>query len=58
MNLVECYITEIVGKPTFLNGLWYQKVKYISYGTTGETELFCKNPEDFKVLCVNFKFYA
>ena len=56
MNLVECYITEIVGEPYYKFGFWWQKVKYNSYGVIGETELFDKEKLNFKTLKVGFMF--
>ena len=58
MNLVECYITEIVGEPYFAHNFWWQKVKYNSYGVIGETALFEKDKESFKTLTIGFMFLS
>lgn len=58
MNLVECCVTEIVGEPYYEFGLWWQKVKYDSYGFIDETELFHKEKSYFETVKVGFKFFA
>lgn len=58
MNLVECYVTEIIGQPYFKNGFWWQKVKYNSYGVIGETAFFYKDKSHFETINVGFKFFA
>jgi hypothetical protein len=56
MNLVDCYITEIIGEPYFKYDFWFQKVKYDSHGVISETELFDKEKDNLKILTIGFKF--
>ena len=56
MNLVECYVTKIIGEPYFEYNFWWQKVEYNSYGVIGETSLFHKDKESFKTITVGFMF--
>lgn len=58
MNLVECYVTEIIGEPYFRSGFWFQKVKYNSYGSVGETTLFDKEKSYFESVDVGFMFHS
>ena len=57
MNLVECYVTEIVGEPYFKYDFWWQNVKYNSYGVIGEAEFFHKEKTHFETIKIGFKFY-
>lgn len=58
MNLVDCYVTEIIGEPYFEHGFWWQKVKYDCYGRIAETSFFHKDKSHFKTITVGFKFLA
>ena len=57
MNLVDCYVTEIIGIPYFEYGFWWQKVKFNSYGVIGETKFFDKEKTSFETIKIGFKFY-
>ena len=57
MNLVECYVTEIIGDPYYEFGFWWQKVKFDSYGSIGETAFFHKEKSHFETVDVGFLFY-
>lgn len=58
MNLVKCYVTEIIGEPYFEFGFWWQKVKYDSQGVNGETAFFDKKKSNFKTITVGFEFFS
>lgn len=58
MNLVECYVTEIVGEPYYEFGFWWQKIKFNSYGVIEGTELFDKDKSYFETMAIGFKFLA
>lgn len=58
MNLLDCYVTEIIEEPYFEFGFWWQKVKYESYGIAGETSLYHKNKEFFETIRIGFKFLS
>lgn len=56
MNLVNCYVTELIGEPYFKYGYWHQKVKYKSYGSISETTLYRKKKSDLKEIQIDFEF--
>jgi len=58
MNLVECYVTEIVGEPYFEFGFWWQKIKFNSHNVIGETALFNKDKSHFETVNVGFMFLS
>lgn len=58
MNLVECYVTEIVGEPYFQSSFWFLQVKYNSYGSIGETTLFDKEKSSLESIDVGFMFHS
>ena len=37
MNLVDCYVTEIIDEPYFQYDFWWQKVKYNAHGREATT---------------------
>lgn len=56
MNLVDGFVTEIIGKPYFEYGVWWQKVKYDSYGIISETALYEKYIETLDKIEIGYKF--
>ena len=58
MNLVECYVTEIIGEPYFEYNFWWQKVKFDSYGVISETSIMHKEKSYFEKVNIGFKFYS
>jgi len=46
MNLVDCFVVEIIGKPKLKYGKWFLRVKADSYGSVSETELMFKTEEE------------
>ena len=58
MNLVECYVTEIIGEPYFKYDMWWIKVKYNSYGVISETELCNKNKNPLLNIAIGFMFLS
>lgn len=39
MNLVDCYVTAVIGKPYRKFGRWWVDVEYNSWGSVSKTQL-------------------
>ena len=46
MNLVECTVTEVIGKPYEMCGFWCVDVKYISYGREATNTIYGLTKEE------------
>lgn len=58
MNLIDCYVIELIGEPYLEYDVWFLKVKFISQGIEGETLIFNKDKEYFNNVKVGFKFVS
>ena len=56
MNLIKCYVTELVGEPFEKTGFWYKRVKFDSYGVINETYIVAKTKEACDKIIVGFEF--
>ena len=56
MNLVDCYVTEIIGEPYFKYGKWNIIVEYNSYGVKGTTVISDFTRSKIDAIDVGFKF--
>ena len=58
MNLVDCYVEEIIGNPFFEkhSGCWGIKVKYNSYGIICEGQIFLDTKEEILKIKIGYKF--
>ena len=53
MNLLECYVTKVIGEPYFKYDKWWQKVEYICYGLTDVTDIII---EENQVIEIDYMF--
>jgi hypothetical protein len=58
MNLVDCVVTRITGKPFYAYGLWWLDVQYNSWGTIGNHRLHFDSAEEAQAVTEGFKFLA
>ena len=58
MNLVKCYVTEIIGEPYFKDDFWWQVVTYETECVIFETAFFSKEKSYFETISVGFEFFA
>ncbi|MEF3306650.1 hypothetical protein [Paenibacillus sp. GYB003] len=65
MNLLDAYVTEVLGTPRFEDyykdeGIvwWAVPVKYNSYGVVSETELTFKTREEAEKVKVGYHFLS
>lgn len=62
MNLVDCYVTEILSASEFVTmedvSWWQRKVKYNSYGVIGETVLTFNSKEEADKIKIGHHFLA
>lgn len=58
MNLVDCYVTEILGEPYEAYGKWWRKVKYESWGSPSESKLMFNTKEEAEQVAVGHHFLA
>lgn len=58
MNLCDCYVTEVLGKPVWLYGRWWVRVKYDSWGCIAVTDVMLSSEEDALGVGVGFHFLA
>lgn len=58
MNLVDCYVTEILGEPVLKYGRWFLPVKADSYGRESETELMFDTEAEARSVKIGHHFLA
>ena len=58
MNLVDCYVTEVIGEPYEAYGKGWRKVKYDSYGRISESELMFSTKQEAEQVQVGHQFLA
>lgn len=58
MNLVDCYVTEVMGKPVYLYSRWWIRVKYDSWGSNAVTDIMCSSEAEAAKVGVGFHFLA
>lgn len=46
MNLLDCYVTLIVGEPYFAYGKWWVEVEYESWGSKSKSTIMFSCKED------------
>lgn len=56
MNLLDATVTEIVGKPYFMYGKWFLKVKAECWGSPTESTLMFATEEQAKAITPGYKF--
>lgn len=56
MNLVNAYVTEILGPPKQIYGKWWVPVRYTCYGVIGETEVMCNTKAHADNVAVGYEF--
>ncbi len=56
MNLVDCYVKELVGVPYEKYGKWWQVVIYSSWGADDKTELMFPTKEEALAVKPGHKF--
>lgn len=58
MNLIDCYVTKILGEPYRKFGYWWLSVGYKSNGRTGKTKLIFRTEEAARAAQVGYHFTA
>lgn len=62
MNLCDCYVTEVMGKPVLLYGRWWVRVRYDeTYGFRGErstTDIMLSSEKEAAEVAVGYCFLA
>jgi hypothetical protein len=58
MNLVDCYVTQVLSKPTFepKSGCWGVKVKFDSYGRESETTIYLDTKAEASRIKIGYQF--
>jgi hypothetical protein len=58
MNLVNCYVTEIIGKPFKCKNThcWGLEVKYDSYGNESTTKIFLDTKAEILKIKIGYEF--
>jgi len=56
MNLIECYVTRVIGNPYCEYGMWGIKVEFNSYGVIGETNIFLDSKAEVLKIKSGYKF--
>lgn len=58
MNLTDCYVTEIIGKPfkDTKTHCWGIKVKFNSYGVESATEIYLDTKAEINRVKKGYKF--
>ncbi|MDM9593583.1 hypothetical protein QU617_09695 [Pseudomonas guariconensis] len=58
MNLIDCYVTKILGEPYRKFGAWWVDVEYRSSGRTNKIQLMFRTQEGAKAARVGQSFVA
>ncbi|ELF6206827.1 hypothetical protein RNI54_003657 [Pseudomonas putida] len=58
MNLIDCYVTKILGEPYRKFGHWWVEAEYESEGRPGKTRLMFRTEEAARAAQVGHKFTA
>lgn len=58
MNVVDCYVTKILGEPYLERGWWVLGVGYNCYGREFETEIFKRTKEEIDDIKIGYHFLS
>ncbi|MNO84273.1 hypothetical protein D3C76_756100 [compost metagenome] len=58
MNLVDCRVIEVLGKPYKRYGKWWRDVRYSSWGSDSKTELMFQTEAEAEAVQVGHEFLA
>ncbi|EIK96105.1 hypothetical protein PMM47T1_14135 [Pseudomonas sp. M47T1] len=58
MNLVDCYVTRILGEPYRKFGAWWVDVEYDSWGRISSTQLMFRTKEAALAVTAGHVFQA
>ena len=58
MNLIDCYVTKILGEPYRKFGAWWVSAEYESEGRRGKTKLIFRTEEAARAAKVGHHFTA
>jgi len=58
MNLIDCYVTKILGEPYRKFGAWWVDAEYEAYGRTCKTQLMFRTEEAARAAKVGHHFTA
>ncbi|WDY60344.1 hypothetical protein [Pseudomonas sp. PSKL.D1] len=58
MNLIDCYVTKILGEPYRKFGAWWVDAEYESYGRISKTQLMFRTEEAARAATVGYHFTA
>jgi hypothetical protein len=57
-NLIDCYVTEVLGKPVYVYGRWWVRVRYDCEGVIGTTDVMLSSEEAALKVGVGYHFLA
>lgn len=58
MNLIDCYVTKILGEPYRKFGAWWVDAEYEVHGRTSKTKLMFRTEEAARAAKVGHHFLA
>ncbi|CAB5577140.1 Uncharacterised protein [Pseudomonas putida] len=58
MNLIDCYVTKILGEPYRMFGHWWVDVEYSSRGSVTTTRLMFRTEEAARAAKIGHHFLA
>ena len=58
MNLIDCYVTKILGEPYRKFGYWWVSVEFEAEGWPGKTRLMFRTEEAARAAKVGYHFTA
>lgn len=56
MNLLDAWVTEVLGEPYEKYGKWWVSVNAICEGTGIDTQIMCSTKEEADKVSVGYKF--
>ncbi|MCE1010023.1 hypothetical protein [Pseudomonas monteilii] len=58
MNLIDCYVTKILGEPYRKFGAWWVSVEYTAEGWQGTKEIMFRTEAAARAAAVGYHFLA
>lgn len=58
MSLTDCYVTEVLGKPCYVYGRYWVRVRYDSWGSSAVTDVMCSSESEALKVGVGYCFVA
>jgi len=58
MNLIDCVVVEVLGKPIEKYGKYWVHVRYNAWGTESTTDIMCNTLQEAEEIDIDYKFLS